>query len=104
MTIPISLESLTLRELHTAYREARLNPVAVAQHCLTLARAAEPGLFTCLLEARALAEAHASRARWHAGQPLGPLDGVPVVWKDLFDVAGTPTTAASALRRNVPPA
>ena len=102
--MPISLDSFTLRELHAAYREARLDPVAVAQHCLALAGAAEAGLFTCLLEARALAEAHASRARWHAGQPLGPLDGVPVVWKDLFDVAGTPTTAASALRRNAPPA
>ncbi len=102
--MPISLDSFTLRELHAAYREARLDPVAVAQHCLALAGAAEPGLFTCLLEARALVEAHASRARWHAGQPLGPLDGVPVVWKDLFDVAGTPTTAASALRRNAPPA
>eukprot|EP01036_Dinobryon_divergens_P056483 gene56483-75423_t len=34
MTMPISLESLSLRGLHTAYREARLDPVAVAQHCL----------------------------------------------------------------------
>ena len=102
--MPISLESLTLGELHTAYREGHMDPVAVAQHCLALAAAGEPGLFTCLLETRALAEAHASRARWHAGQPLGPLDGVPVVWKDLFDVAGTPTTAASALRRNAPAA
>jgi len=102
--MPISLESLTLRELHTAYREGHMDPVAVAQHCLALAAAGEPGLFTCLLETRALAEAHASRARWHASQPLGPLDGVPVVWKDLFDVAGTPTTAASALRRNAPAA
>ncbi len=97
-------EFRTLRELHTAYREGRADPLAVANHCLAQARTAEPGLFTCLLEARALAEAQASRARWKAGQPLGPLDGVPVVWKDLFDVAGTPTTAASGLRRHAPPA
>ena len=97
-------EFQSLRALHTAYRAGRADPVAVAQQCLERARAAEPGLFTCVLEARALAEAQASRARWQAGQPLGPLDGVPVVWKDLFDVAGTPTTAASALRRHAPPA
>ena len=97
-------EFQSLRALHAAYRAGRADPVAVAQQCLERARAAEPGLFTCLLEARALAEAQASRARWQAGQPLGPLDGVPVVWKDLFDVAGTPTTAASALRRHAPPA
>ena len=47
-----------------------------------------------------MAEARASDARWDAGRPLGPLDGVPVVWKDLFDVAGTPTTAGSETRRN----
>ena len=93
-----------LRALHAAYRAGQADPVAVTAQCLARAGAAEPGLFTCLLPARAQAQAQASRARWQAGQPLGPLDGVPVVWKDLFDVAGTPTTAASALRRHAPPA
>ena len=97
-------EFLSLRALHTAYHAGHTDPVTMAEQCLARARSAEPGLFTCLLEARALAEAHASRARWQAGQPLGPLDGVSVVWKDLFDVAGTPTTAASGLRRHAPPA
>jgi aspartyl-tRNA(Asn)/glutamyl-tRNA(Gln) amidotransferase subunit A len=50
---------------------------------------------------RARAEAHASAQRHAAGRPLGPLDGVPVAWKDLFDVRGTPTTAGSATRRDV---
>ncbi len=50
-----------------------------------------------MTEARARREARASAA-------LGPLDGVPVAWKDLIDVEGVPTTAGSALRRDVPPA
>ncbi|MGI9334952.1 MAG: amidase, partial [Gammaproteobacteria bacterium] len=32
-----------------------------------------------------------------AGQDLGPLHGIPYVSKDLFDVAGQPTTAGTAL-------
>jgi aspartyl-tRNA(Asn)/glutamyl-tRNA(Gln) amidotransferase subunit A len=51
-------------------------------------------------EERALREAAESAARLRAGAPRGPLDGVPVAWKDLLDVAGTPTTAGSALRRD----
>ncbi len=46
---------------------------------------------------RARAEAKAAAARADAGQRLGPLDGVPISWKDLFDSAGTETRAGSAL-------
>ena len=62
-----------------------------------------PAVFTRLTEERARREAAASAGRHRAGTPRGPLDGVPVAWKDLLDVAGTPTTAASALRRDAPP-
>ena len=37
---------------------------------------------------RARAEADAADARLKAGTPAGPLDGVPISWKDLYDVAG----------------
>lgn len=47
--------------------------------------------------ARALAEAEAARSRARSGLRLGPLDGVPVSWKDLFDSAGTATEAGAAL-------
>ena len=45
--------------------------------------------------ARAEAEAAAERAR--AAVRRGPLDGVPVSWKDLFDTAGVATEAGSRL-------
>lgn len=50
---------------------------------------------------RARREAHASDRRL---RPVSPLDGVPVVWKDLFDVAGTVTTCGSALLADAPTA
>ncbi|MBM9593710.1 amidase [Roseitranquillus sediminis] len=46
---------------------------------------------------RARAEARAARERARAGLQRGPLDGVPVSWKDLFDTAGTATEGGSAL-------
>ncbi len=46
---------------------------------------------------RARAEAAAAAARAKSGHRLGPLDGVPVSWKDLFDTAGVETEAGSAL-------
>lgn len=60
--------------------------------------------FITLTPERALAEAELSARRHREGRPLGPLDGVPVAWKDLVDVRGAPTTAGSALRRDAAPA
>jgi len=45
--------------------------------------------------ARAGAEAAAERAK--AGTRLGPLDGVPISWKDNYNIAGEPTEAGSRL-------
>ena len=63
-----------------------------------LAAAVEPAcasVFTLITSARAAAEARASAARWRDGRPLGLLDGVPLAWKDLFDLRGEVTTAGS---------
>ena len=40
----------------------------------------------------ALAEAEASAARWQAGTPIGPLDGVPIAIKDNLPTHDLPTT------------
>jgi aspartyl-tRNA(Asn)/glutamyl-tRNA(Gln) amidotransferase subunit A len=95
--------------VHTALALGRLlaarelDPVAVCEEALARARATT-SVFIALTVERARAEARASAARLRAGTARGPLDGVPVAWKDLIDVAGTPTTAASALRRTAAPA
>ena len=46
---------------------------------------------------RARAEAKAAAVRAASGFRRGPLDGVPVSWKDLFDSAGIGTEAGTAL-------
>ena len=52
----------------------------------------------------ARAAAAASDARYRAGTPLGPLDGVPISYKDVLSTRGVQTTCGSKiLERWVPP-
>ncbi|WP_292643373.1 amidase family protein, partial [Mesorhizobium sp.] len=68
------------------------------------ARAGEERVFTKLYAETARAAADASDARKRAGVTLGPLDGTIVSVKDLFDVAGEPTTAGSLMLKTAAPA
>lgn len=61
-------------------------------------------IFTRLYADDARAAAGAANARAQRGQSLGPLDGRIVSIKDLFDVAGEPTTAGSKLLQGATPA
>lgn len=49
-----------------------------------------------VLSPTALADARAADARRRAGRSLGPLDGVPVFAKAIYDMNGLPTTGSSA--------
>jgi aspartyl-tRNA(Asn)/glutamyl-tRNA(Gln) amidotransferase subunit A len=61
-------------------------------------------VFTHVAAERARAEAdHADRMR-AAGHVASPIAGLPMVVKDLFDVAGETTTAGSKVLRGAPPA
>jgi aspartyl-tRNA(Asn)/glutamyl-tRNA(Gln) amidotransferase subunit A len=55
---------------------------------------------THVLEQRALARAEAIDTQRMKGEPLGPLAGVPFAVKNLFDIAGLPTTAGSKINRD----
>lgn len=86
-----------------AYRSGEAGPVAVTECLLARIEAAkEDRAFISVTPERALAEAKAAEERYRAGRPLSPLDGVPVAWKDLLDVAGTRTTAGSILYKDGP--
>lgn len=93
-----------IADYHAAYRTGHTTPLRLTEDRLASAAAGDAALFIRLTAERALQEARCSTLRWAEGRPLGPLDGIPLVWKDLFDMAGTPTTAASVLLANAPPA
>ena len=62
-----------------------------------IAKAKGENIFITVTADRARDEARKAQARYASGAPLSPLDGVPIAWKDMFDVAGAPTTAGSKL-------
>jgi amidase len=55
-----------------------------------------------VLHEQALAAAAILDKRLAAGEPIGPLAGVPISIKDSIDVAGTRSTAGTLGRRNAP--
>ncbi len=61
-------------------------------------------VFTAVLPERARREAEAATERHRDGRPLSLLDGVPVAWKDLFDLAGETTRAGSLVLDDGPAA
>lgn len=72
-----------------------------------LVKAAAPAaqaIYTQLFEHTAPAEAKAEDVRRQAGVPVGPLSGLPIAVKDLFDVTGQVTRAGSRLLADQPAA
>jgi aspartyl-tRNA(Asn)/glutamyl-tRNA(Gln) amidotransferase subunit A len=60
--------------------------------------------FIRLFPEQATAAASAMDLIRASGAPIGPLGGIPIPVKDLFDVAGSVTTAGSRALRDEPPA
>lgn len=86
----------SIAQLSVLVQSGALDPVALAQETLDAIRNwPDQSVFVSLTPERALAEAEASSARIRAGRSLGVLDGIPIAWKDLFDLEGLVTTAGS---------
>ncbi|MFC0204047.1 AtzE family amidohydrolase [Novosphingobium soli] len=95
-----------VREWAAAVREGRVSARALVEEALCALVQADRTLVavTRVLHDRARVEAEAVDALVAAGRDPGPLAGVPYGVKDLFDLAGLPTTAGSALRAGAAPA
>lgn len=76
--------------LGRAFAAGERSPVEVAEAALARAEAIDPalGAFVSLDRKGALAAAQASEARWRAGRPLSPIDGMPTTLKDIVWVKG----------------
>jgi aspartyl-tRNA(Asn)/glutamyl-tRNA(Gln) amidotransferase subunit A len=91
-----AIADLTCADLTAAYRRGALSPLDVARDCLArIAANASINAFLQIEPAAVLAAAAESEARWRAGSPLGPIDGVPASIKDNIWVKGLPTQRGS---------
>jgi aspartyl-tRNA(Asn)/glutamyl-tRNA(Gln) amidotransferase subunit A len=97
----VSIEDIANRTgtgIALAYRSGEASPVQVVDCLLDrIEKTRGDNIFITVTAERARKEAKAAEARYKRGEPASPLDGVPIGWKDLFDVAGSPTTAGSKL-------
>jgi aspartyl-tRNA(Asn)/glutamyl-tRNA(Gln) amidotransferase subunit A len=91
----------TVAELSRSLRSRSISAEAATERCL--ARIAERdrsiNAFITVLADEARAQARAVDQEIAAGRYRGPLHGVPISLKDLIDLRGTPTSAASRVRR-----
>src|SRR3569832_281538 len=103
---PRALHELGAPALIDAFRRRELSPVEVTQSVLGLIECWDYHFCALYLHRpeRALAEARASEARWMKGEPLGPLDGVPVTIKENIATKGDPVPLGTAATDLVPAA
>ncbi|MFE1600178.1 amidase [Methylobacterium sp. ID0610] len=93
MTRP--LWALSAVELANCFAHGQATPVDALESCLERIALWEPALNALTRRnPAARAEAEASAARWKAGRPLSPLDGVPMTVKEFLLARGLPATFA----------
>ena len=95
----------TVAELAAKLRKGKLDAVELTESVLDgIAKCDDKAIFIDMLPERARTEAKAARKRLKSGEPASLVDGVPIGWKDLFDIKGRVTTAASVVLKSNPPA
>lgn len=91
--------NLTIGELSRKIRDRSISPVELTHDCLARIEKVNPTLnaFITVTAESALERARVAEREIYRGQYLGPLHGIPIGIKDIMDVAGVRTTAASAV-------
>lgn len=93
----MNLTELSLFEAAPLLARRELSPVALVQAYLERIASLDPVLnaFITVTGDRALEEAQVAGKEIASGTYRGPLHGIPIALKDLYETQGIPTTAAS---------
>ncbi len=97
----MAAEQLTIAQLARGVRAGETTNESVKDSCLTRIAEHNPTLnaFITVFADEARATARAADREMAQGRHRGPLHGVPISLKDLLDLRGTTTSAASNVRR-----
>ncbi|MBI3374186.1 MAG: amidase [Betaproteobacteria bacterium] len=100
------IQDLSGAEIAAKYSAGVLSPVEVTRACLARIAGCETRINAMyrIDRDKALAQASASEARWRAGNPLSPLDGVPLTIKENINTKGDPAPIGTAANADLPPA
>lgn len=92
----------TVTQLAAALRAGKTTSLELTEHMVARIEAVDGDLNAFRLQCfeRAFADARAADCRLRVGEEANPLLGIPYAAKDLFDVAGLPTTAGARLMEN----
>src|SRR5262245_61939779 len=89
----------TIEEAARRLRAGKATAVDLPEGCPDrIGRQAALNAFLLVMAADARRQARQADTELRSGHDRGPLHGVPISIKDLIDVEGTPTTAASRVR------
>ena len=96
----IAVPTLTIEEFGRRLRAREITAEQIIEECLRRIDVDNPRLnaFILVLADQARRQAREADRELSAGRDRGALHGVPISIKDLLDVRGTPTTAASRVR------
>ena len=91
------IHELSAAELARQIRDRKVTPVEIVQALLDRMDSLEPGLDAWVRVDRetVLADAKQRQAELESGAATGPLHGVPIGIKDIYNIAGIPTTCGS---------
>lgn len=100
------LHFLTIADASALIRDRKLSPVDLAAAVIDRIKRLDATLnsYLLLLEEQALADAKAAETEIAAGGWKGPLHGIPIGLKDIYNTAGIVTTGHSALFKDHVPA
>jgi aspartyl-tRNA(Asn)/glutamyl-tRNA(Gln) amidotransferase subunit A len=98
--MPTTQGAFTIEQFAARLRSRKVSAADLVEHCLRRIEQDNGSLnaFIHVMAEEARREAAVADRDIAAGRDRGPLHGVPVALKDLIDVAGVPTTAASRVR------
>ena len=102
----LDLNGLTIARATQALRTRALSPLELTDAYLQRIAQQNPRVnaYITVTAERALADARRATDELAAGRTRGPLHGIPVALKDLFDTAGIRTTAGAKIHADHVPA